>query len=39
MDISPVVSHSKKKAALIGRAAGDLYRLLKKLNQVCDLRD
>jgi hypothetical protein len=29
---------SKKKGALIGRAAGDPYRLLKKLNQVCDPR-
>src|SRR5215831_10954053 len=30
------VSLSKKKGALIGRAAGGPYRLLKKLNQVCD---
>ena len=28
---------SKKKGALIGRAAGEPYRPLKKLGQVCDL--
>jgi len=35
-NISPAASLSKRKGALIGRAAGDPYRLLKKLNQVCD---
>src|SRR6516164_2994326 len=34
--ISPAVSVSKKKGARIGRAAGERYRPLKKLNQVCD---
>jgi hypothetical protein len=33
-NISPAVSLSKKKGAVIGRAAA--YRPLKKLNQVCD---
>ena len=32
----PAVSVSKKKGALIGRAAGEPYRPLKKLDQVCD---
>jgi len=34
-NISPAVSLSKKKGALIGRAAGERSRPLKKLNQVC----
>ena len=34
----PAVSVSKKKGALIGRAAGERYRPLKKPNQVCNLR-
>jgi hypothetical protein len=38
-NISPAVSLSKKKGALIGRAAGEQYRPLKKLNQVCDPSD
>jgi hypothetical protein len=29
---------SKKKGALTGRAAGEPYRPLKKLSQVCDRR-
>jgi hypothetical protein len=33
----PAVSVSKKKRAVIGRAAGEPYRPLKKLNRVCDL--
>jgi hypothetical protein len=37
-NISPAVSVSKKKAAVVGRAAGEPYRPLKKLNQVCDPR-
>ena len=37
-NISPAVSVSKKKGALIGRAAGEPYYPLKKLNQVCDLK-
>src|SRR5207302_10108770 len=35
-NISPAVSVSKKKGAVIGRAAAQAYRPLKKLNQVCD---
>jgi hypothetical protein len=35
-NISPAVSLSKKKGAVIGRAAGGAYRPLKKLNRVCD---
>ena len=35
-NISPAVSVSKKKGAVIGRAAGEPYRPSKKLNQVCD---
>ena len=34
----PAVSLSKKKGAVIGRAAGGAYRPLKKLNRVCELR-
>src|SRR6516164_3822799 len=37
-NISLAVLLSKKKGALIGRAAGERYRPLKKLNQVCDPR-
>ena len=36
--LRPAVSVSKKKGAVIGRAAGEPYRPLKKLNQVCDPR-
>ena len=35
-NISAAVSLSKKKGAVVGRAAGEPYRSLKKLNQVCD---
>jgi hypothetical protein len=35
-NISRAVSVSKKKGALIGRASGEPYHPLKKLNQVCD---
>ena len=37
-NINPAVSLSKKKGAVIGRAAGGAYRPLKKLNRVCELR-
>ena len=37
-NISQAVSVSKKKEAVVGRAAEEPYRPLKKLNQVCDLR-
>jgi hypothetical protein len=35
-NISPAFSLSRKKGALIGRAAGEPHRSLKKPNQVCD---
>jgi hypothetical protein len=37
-NISLAVLLSKKKGALTGRAAGEPFRPLKKLNQVCDRR-
>ena len=37
-NINPAVSRLKKKGAKIGRAAGEPYPPLKKLNQVCDQR-
>jgi hypothetical protein len=37
-ELSLAVSLSKKKRAVIGRAAGAPHRPLKKLNQVCDPR-
>ena len=37
-NIIPAVSLKKKKEAVIGRAAGEPNRPLKKLNQACDPR-
>jgi hypothetical protein len=36
--VRPAVPLSKKKGAVIGRAAGEPYRPLKRLSQVCDPR-